>query len=103
MVTVLRKQKRFAAQPMSARVEAWKTAGWQGITSRVPSGWNLVAFGGDHDSGSFRLDNGALDAGRVLGLEVRWAPGGKKGAEKQVEQRLDAYLASIKKSAQKQK
>jgi len=99
VVTELRKQKRIAARP----VENWKTVGWQGISTRVPEGWNLVAFGGDHDSGSFRLDNGALDTGRVLGMEVRWAPGGRKFASKQVDQRLTSYLASIEKTAQKQK
>ena len=99
MVSQLRKQKRITARP----VENWKTVGWQGITSRVPAGWNLVAFGGDHDAGSFRLDNGALDSGRVLGMEVRWAQAGRKFASKQIDQRLTSYLTSIEKSAQKQK
>jgi hypothetical protein len=62
--------------------------GWQGITVRVPSAWELGAIGGTFRSGSLRLDDG--DRPR---LEVKWSfdPSAK------IEQILDKYLRTITK------
>lgn len=90
------------AKPSTAS-DRWKPVGWQGITARVPTDWNLVAFGGDHESGNFRLDNGALSAGHVVGMEVRWSSDGARVTAEQIDKRLKNYLTSITRTARKQK
>jgi hypothetical protein len=98
MTSTARKERKATAQ----QEDRWKDSGWQGIKTRVPLGWNLVAFGGDHDSGNLRLDNGALDAGRLLGMEVRWNKVGPRFSTAQMDQRLNNYLGSIEKAARRQ-
>lgn len=77
--------------------------GWQGVTMQVPPAWNLVAYGGDAKAGSLRLDNGEFVTHGVLGVDIRWFPVKGKVTDAEIEKRLDQYLASIEKSARRQK
>ena len=81
----------------------WKTVGWQGVTLRTPSAWNLVGYGGDVKAGNLRLDNGELQAQGVTGMDIRWLPVKGKITDADLEKRLRQYLDSIEKSAKRQK
>ena len=77
--------------------------GWQGLTMLAPPAWNLVSYGGDAKAGSLRLDNSEFQARGVLGVDVRWIPVKGKVTDADLEKRLALYLASIEKSARRQK
>ena len=77
--------------------------GWQGLTMLAPPAWNLVSYGGDAKAGSLRLDNSEFQAHGVLGVDVRWIPVKGKVTDADLEKRLALYLASIEKSAKRQK
>lgn len=77
--------------------------GWQGLTMLAPPAWNLVSYGGDAKAGSLRLDNSEFQAHGVLGVDVRWIPVKGKVTDADLEKRLALYLASIEKSARRQK
>ena len=77
--------------------------GWQGLTMQVPPAWNLVSYGGDAKAGSLRLDNSEWVERGVAGVDVRWIPVKGKVTDADLEKRLAQYLASIEKSAKRQK
>lgn len=77
--------------------------GWQGMTMQVPPAWNLVSYGGDAKAGSLRLDNSDFGTHGVLGVDVRWIPVKGKVTDADLEKRLTQYLATIEKSAKRQK
>ena len=72
-----------------------KSFGWQGINITVPEDWELVATGGDAESGYLRL----ADSHRVR-LEARWEParGSKKASEA-----VGRYLKRVRKKAKRQR
>ena len=77
--------------------------GWQGLTMQAPPAWNLVSYGGDAKAGSLRLDNSEFETHGVLGVDIRWIPVKGKVTDADLEKRLTLYLASIEKSARRQK
>ena len=87
----------------AAARKGWKTVGWQGITLQTPPAWNLVGYGGDAKAGNLRLDNGEWQAQGVLGMDIRWIPVRGKITDADLEKRLRQYLASVEKSAKRQK
>lgn len=94
------------AKGSSAKRQAettWSTAGWQGMTARLPDTWNMAAYGGDVKSGNVRWDNGDSYRDNIVGLEARWNETAKPLMDADVEKRIDQYLTAIERDAQKQK
>ncbi|MCP4642616.1 MAG: hypothetical protein GY851_19380 [bacterium] len=66
-----------------------KAFGWQGLSARIPSDWDLGAFGGDSREGHAFLDDGV-----AVRLRVRWTKG--RGGNPQAG--LKRYRRAIAKS-----
>ena len=73
----------------------WSAIGWQGVSTILPSDWNLVAVSGDRTKGYFRADGPGNSA-----FETRWVSIAKPP---DIESRLDKFLEDLKKAAKKRK
>jgi hypothetical protein len=69
-----------------------RLVGWQGVTLTAPESWNFVAYGGDAQEGSFRLDNEAPTASSPLGIEIRWLKQKRAMKDSDLEARLAAMF-----------
>ncbi len=71
----------------------WQTIAWQGITLRVPEGWNIGAIGGDRLQGYMRIDSAEMPR-----IEIKWqhSPGFID-----VSQVVDKYIGEMQKKTKK--
>lgn len=79
----------------------WKTTGWQGLSLQTPLAWNLVAFSGERQNGSLRMDNGEMQ-GAAAGIEIRWSQIKGNISDTDAEKRLERYFGGIRKSLKRQ-
>lgn len=80
------------SKPTSESEAGWAQFGWQGISAKVPSDWNLGAIGGSEKTGYLRLDD--LEQPR---LEVKWS----SESSVDINKVLDNYLKSLTKKAKR--
>jgi hypothetical protein len=78
---------------------ASKDIGWQGLTLRVPDGWEVTGFSGDFREGYLRIDDGESQS-----CELKWGSWGpREKKEPDVELRAESYLGSLSRAAKKKK
>ncbi len=78
---------------------ASKDIGWQGLTLRVPDGWEVTGFSGDLKEGYLRIDDGESQS-----CELKWGSWGpREKKEPDVELRAESYLGSLSRMAKKKK
>ena len=70
-------------------------AGWQGVSLRTPSDWNLVAVSGDEKKGYFRVDSPSSSA-----VEIRWEAA-KQAPD--LDTRVNVFLDALGKTARKKR
>jgi hypothetical protein len=69
--------------------------GWQGFTCTLPADWNLASFGGTHQQGTLRVDDG--DGPRV---ELRWETPER---DVDLEKSIADFTARLQRNAKKKK
>ena len=75
---------------MSDQPQDWHLVGWDGVTVRVPSDWNIGAISRDQQGGYLRLD----DQERPR-LEIKWS---SSAGFVDLEETVDKYLKQIQRS-----
>ncbi|MDO8589548.1 MAG: hypothetical protein Q7T82_21195 [Armatimonadota bacterium] len=73
----------------------WSVVGWQGVSLRAPSDWNLVAVSGEENKGYFRVDSPSSSA-----VEVRWEAA-KQAPD--LDAKADIFLDALGKTARKKR
>ena len=84
--------------------KGWKTMGWQGLTMQVPPACGTSSrMAATPKRAACGWTTASFKRHGVLGVDIRWIPVKGKVTDADLEKRLAQYLASIEKSAKRQK